>query len=228
VETLAEQRFNNHFWITILMEKVKTGDGSFTFLNPEYGEVYHSVSGAEEEAIEKYANPLGLSDLAKKGEVWILDVCFGLGYNTAAALDKIWNSNPSCKVHVVGLEIDKSLEDRLGELKPSFKSYPLILGKKDGRLDLKILYGDARETILKIKDKFDVCFFDPFSPRKQPEMWNEKFLKDVGERIKLGGKLSTYSCATHVRINLVRAGFDVKDGPAIGRRAPSTIAVKVV
>ena len=64
------------------MKKIKTGDGSYTFLNEKYGEVYHSVSGAEEEAIKKYAEPTKVAELAKKGEVKILDVCFGIGYNS--------------------------------------------------------------------------------------------------------------------------------------------------
>ena len=58
-------------------------------------------------------------------------------------------------------------------------------------------------------------------------MWEEGFFKDICSKMKMGGVLATYSCATHVRINLVKAGFDVTDGPSVGRRAPSTIATKV-
>lgn len=214
------------------MRKIKTGDGSYTFVNEKVGESYHSVSGAEEEAIKKYAEPTNVAELAKKGEVNILDVCFGIGYNSAAAIDAIFESNPSCKINIVGLELDCELQEKLKDLKPRFKSYNLIKSIKKGvfknnNISIKLLYGDARETIKKVEDLFDVCFFDPFSPAKMPEMWAEEFLKDVGSKMKKDGVLATYSCATHVRINLVRAGFDVKDGPCIGRRAPSTVAWKV-
>ena len=37
------------------MKKLLTGDGSYTFLNPKYGETYHSITVAEEEAVKKYA-----------------------------------------------------------------------------------------------------------------------------------------------------------------------------
>lgn len=209
------------------MKKIKTGDGSYTFVS-DMGESYHSVSGAEEEAIKKYVEPTGISELAKKGEIRILDVCFGIGYNSAAAIDAALKANPDCKIKIVGLELDKSLTESLKELNPKFESYDLVRGeRKHKNVDLKVIYGDARKTIKKVKGEFDVCFFDPFSPVKHPHMWIEEFLKDVGSKIKAGGVLSTYSCATHVRINLVRAGFDVKDGPCIGRRAPSTIATKL-
>ena len=39
--------------------------------------------------------------------------------------------------------------------------------------------------------------------------------------------LATYSCARIVRDNLKEAGFEVFDGPSVGRRAPSTIAKKL-
>ncbi len=214
------------------MEKLKTGDGSYTYINDTYKEVYHSVSGAEEEAIKKYVEPTKIFELAKNNHIRILDVCFGIGYNSAAAIDAVLESNPDCKIDIVGLEIDKGLFDAMDDLNPSFKSFEIVKKARngfysEGNISIKIIFGDAKKTICDLEGEFDVCFFDPFSPRKQPDMWEEKFIKDVGSKIKTGGVLSTYSCATHVRVNLIRAGFDPKDGPAIGRRAPSTIAIKL-
>ncbi|MAG39188.1 hypothetical protein CMO90_03815 [Candidatus Woesearchaeota archaeon] len=214
------------------MKKILTGDGSFTFLNEEFKEVYHSISGAEEEAVKKYAAPTNIFELAKKGRIRILDICFGMGYNSSAAIDIALNSNPECRIDIIGLEKDKSLLNSLKDLKPKFKNYDIIRNikndfYKDSNVDLRILFGDAVETIKKVEGLFDVCFLDPFSPRKLPSLWTQNFFKDISSKLKTGGVLATFSCATHVRINLVRAGFDVKDGPCIGRRAPSTIAVKL-
>jgi tRNA U34 5-methylaminomethyl-2-thiouridine-forming methyltransferase MnmC len=44
--------------------------------------------------------------------------------------------------------------------------------------------------------------------------------------MKEGAKLSTYSYARWIRNNLKNAGFEVLDGPILGRRSPSTIALK--
>ncbi|HLP79875.1 MAG TPA: hypothetical protein VK158_04530, partial [Acidobacteriota bacterium] len=60
---------------------VQTKDGSMTLHNSEYDQTYHSQSGAWEEAVEKYVKPCSIKDGQR-----ILDYCFGLGYNTLAAL----------------------------------------------------------------------------------------------------------------------------------------------
>lgn len=216
------------------MKKVKTGDGSYTFMNPEFEEVYHSVSGAEEEAVRKYAEPTKVAEIAKQnGEVRILDVCFGIGYNSAAAIDAVLKANPDCKIKIVGLEKDDTLPEKLSDLEPGFSNYHIIKKIEDGNyrsdnVDITILYGDAAEKIEEVKGEFDVCFLDPFSPRKLPHLWTEGFFKDIASKLKKNALLATFSCATHVRINLVRAGFEVEDGPCVGRRAPSTVATKIV
>ena len=91
-------------------------------------------------------------------------------------------------------------------------------------MKLRIIIGDAGETIKNLNQKFDAVFLDPFSPKKCPELWTEKFFKDIRKLMKQNSVLTTYSCAKIIRNNLVNAGFNVKDGPSIGRRAPSTIA----
>lgn len=214
------------------MRKFLTGDGSFTFISSEFEEAYHSVTGAEEEAVKKFVEPTKVVELAKNGEVRILDVCFGMGYNSAAAIDAILKENPQCKISIVGLEKDKALLDVIQVLKPSFESYKLIKKLsggllKEGNISINLLHGDALETIKAVEGEFDVCFFDPFSPGKIPVLWSEYFFRDVASKIKKGGVLATYSCATHVRLNMVRAGLNPKDGPSVGRRAPSTIAYKL-
>lgn len=224
------------------MKEIITGDGSLTFLSDKYNETYHSTSGAEEEAVKKYAEPTGVLDMAdkrvregKEGVIRVLDICFGFGYNSAAIIDYAKRGNPDCKVEIVALENDKKLLDTIQNLNPSFQSYYLIKALKSGRgkvnqdnVSIKHITGDAREEVKKLdNESFDICLFDPFSPRTQPEMWEEGFFNDIGKKMKVGGVLSTYSCATKVRINLVRAGFDVKDGPCVGRRSPSTIAFKL-
>ena len=76
------------------MRKIITKDGSITFHNELYDETYHSTSGALEEAFEKFAKPCKLKDGMK-----VLDVCFGLGYNSLAAISL-------ANVEVVALEND--------------------------------------------------------------------------------------------------------------------------
>jgi len=60
-----------------------TKDNSITLFNEEYQEYYHSIHGAIEEAFEKFVKPCKIAELAKTGKIKILDICFGMGYNSA-------------------------------------------------------------------------------------------------------------------------------------------------
>lgn len=212
------------------MKEVITKDNSVTFYNEEYGETYHSVTGAVEEAYKKFAEP-ALEAVKAKSEVKILDVCFGLGYNSAAAIDRILEHNIRAGITIIGLEKDKKILEKIKEVQPGIMSYHVIQDTienknkydRDG-VKVNIKLGDALRTIKKVKGKFDIIFLDPFSPKKNPELWTEEFFKELRKLIKPDGILLTYSCAGQVRRNLKAAGFTVKDGPCIGRRSPSTIA----
>ncbi|MCK5107316.1 MAG: hypothetical protein KAQ83_01190 [Nanoarchaeota archaeon] len=196
------------------MKKVETGDGTITLFSEEYDQPFHSRSGALEESEKKYIVPCKV----KEGDL-ILDVGFGLGFNVAAALEK--------KAKVISLEKDETLFKEIQELDLPLDSYQLVKDVANGLEDerLKILVGDARDTIKTINEKFDAVFHDPFSPPTNPELWTEEFFLEVKKRMKKGAILATYSYARVTRDNLKKAGFKVIDGPIVGRRSPSTLAI---
>ena len=202
------------------MKLTKTKDNSYTFFNEEYNEAYHSLTGALEEAQKKYIEPLEVQD----GDV-ILDICFGLGYNTFAAIQNAKN------LKIIALEKDEQILQELQHLDIGGK-YAIMkkLAKekyyKDENYDITIIMGAAEQTLKKINTKFDKVFLDPFSPKKNPELWTKEFFQEIYRVMKPGAKLATYSCARIVRDNLKAVGFFVKDGPKVGRRGPSTNAIK--
>ncbi len=202
------------------MQLVKTKDNSFTFFNEEFQEHYHSISGALEEANKKFIEPLEI----KEG-MTILDICFGLGYNTLAAIEKYNN------LKIIALENDPKILEELQriELKGKFDIIKKLAKEKyykDENYEITLVLGDAEETIKQIKEKVDIVFLDPFSPKKNPELWTKEFFSDIYSLMKKESKLATYSCAGQVRRNLKEVGFEIKDGPCVGRRAPSTIGIK--
>jgi hypothetical protein len=85
-----------------------TGDGSLTFFSEEFGQAFHNVSGAAQEALEKFVRPCRLDRLPLERDpaqpIRLLDICFGLGYNSGLALETIWQIRPDCLVEVIGLE----------------------------------------------------------------------------------------------------------------------------
>lgn len=214
------------------MREIITRDSSVTFHNEKFDESYHCLAGAASEARIKFAEPCKIRELAKTGSVIILDICFGLGYNSAAAIDAVLESNPGCKIRIVGLENDSELFGVIQTLNPPFKSYRFIQDLNKNRLELnknkigiKIILDDALVSIKNLDEKFDAVFLDPFSPKKCPELWTEEFFRDIKSVMKPGAVLATYSCATHVRNKLREAGFEVKDGPVFGRKSAATIAI---
>jgi len=211
--------------------KLITKDGSETFYNIEAKQCYHSVSGAVEEALKKHVEPSKVGIVAKSSSLKILDICFGIGYNSAVAIDEALKENPDCKIEITAIEKDPEIIKEIKNLNPKIESYWMIKKlvakeKLPENINIKLIIEDLRTALLEITGEYDVVFFDPFSPRANSELWTEEIFSQVYNLMRLGGRLTTYSCSSKVRVNMARAGFQVKDGPVVGRRAPSTIAIK--
>src|SRR5271154_6174665 len=69
---------------------ITTEDGSITCLDQESGELYHNKAGAYSEALHHYVQVCDLVDrVNRQASIAILDVCFGLGYNTFVFIDQL-------------------------------------------------------------------------------------------------------------------------------------------
>lgn len=209
-------------WIPQLTE-----DGSFTFFSEEFGEAFHSRQGAKQEAFLKFAQATKLAEQAKQPQIRLLDVCYGLGYNTAAALETIWAINPGCHVQVYGLELDQSVP-RAAINPPLINAWSapiqailkaLAIDHQCGtpQLTAKLLIGDARQTIQQLcqtQFEADAIFFDPFSPRRCPQLWTVEFFQQVAHCLAKTGKLTTYSRSASVRSALQAAGLQIGTIPS--------------
>ncbi|MFN6462067.1 MAG: tRNA (5-methylaminomethyl-2-thiouridine)(34)-methyltransferase MnmD [Nostoc sp. DedVER02] len=215
-----------------------TADGSFTFVSQEFGESFHSHYGARQESFFKFVEPTQLATAAQKPVLRILDICYGLGYNTAAALETIWAVNPSCCVEVICLEVNPAVPQAAiaHRLFDNWNcNYTEILSQlafeyqvQTPRLKAKLLIGDARTTIASVHQSgflADAIFLDPFSPPQCPQLWTVEFIKQLSLCLHQDGLLATYSCAAAVRTALLSAGLVVGSTPPVGRRSPGTIAI---
>lgn len=214
-----------------------TADGSQTFFSEAFGEWFHSRGGAYEEARTTYVQA---TDLVKRAQgqdsITILDVCYGLGYNTAAALEGIWAVKPDMPMRLVGLELNATVPQAAiaqGLLKEwptpvqvALKTLATTYQIRD-RLRADLLIGDARrhiKALVKSGFQADVIFLDPFSPPRCPQLWTVEFITLVAHCLHPQGFLATYSCAAAVRTALQMAGLHIGSIATIGRRWPSTIA----
>lgn len=214
-----------------------TDDGSYTFFSEEFGQTFHSKYGAKEESIFKYAIPTLLADKSARGHLRILDICYGLGYNSAAALATIWRSHPNCTVEIIALEIDRTVPISAIEhnlLSDWEEPIPQLLTElvraksiEIDRLNARLILGDARQTISEpIERGFqaDAIFLDPFSPTACPQLWTIEFIDRVAKCCAVDGIIATYSCASAVRTAMVEAGLFIGDSSPVGRKSPGTIA----
>lgn len=214
-----------------------TADGSFTFFSTEFGEAFHSHHGACQEAHLKFVEPTHLRQKPQQASsLRLLDVCYGLGYNTASALATIWAVNPSCCVEVVALELNcavpqAAIAHHLLSNWP--QPIPQLCEKlatehrvQTDCLNATLLIGDARATTRLGQSGFqaDAIFLDPFSPPLCPQLWTVEFLEQVAKCLSSDGRLATYSCAAAVRTALMAAGLKISSTPPIGRRSPGTVA----
>jgi tRNA U34 5-methylaminomethyl-2-thiouridine-forming methyltransferase MnmC len=214
-----------------------TADGSFTLFSEDFGEWFHSREGAYAEAFQTYVEATDLVTLATRPTLTILDVCYGLGYNTAAALATLEQVNPHCQVALVGLELDRrvpqqAIHKHLTQGWPVTVQTHLANLAEQGKIETpslqaRLLIGDARQQIQHLVGSHfqaDVIFFDPFSPPHCPELWTVEFIQQVAQCLKPDGKLATYSCAAAVRTAFRLAGLHIGSIKASGRHWPGTLA----
>ncbi len=196
-------------------------DGSISFRNNFYNENFNSSIGPRKEALKKFVVPSEIERFEQDHEIKILDVCFGVGYNSACLIEAM--NIQSIKVHIWGLEIDRRPVDIVAnnlefinswsnDVQQIYKSIKRESKWSNSKGSGKILWGDAREEIKKIQKDiyFDLIFLDPFSPTKCPMLWSEEFIKRLTMRLVKGGRLITYSTAAAIRASLRRSGMEIR------------------
>jgi len=204
--------------LTELIE-VLTRDGSYSLRSVFFQENFHSSVGALEETKLKFTVPSDLERFQGKS-LNVLDICFGLGYNSASLLDEL--TKQKSYLNLYALEIDKkpleySLRNKFflklwtPKVKKIFESLYQQDYFEDQFFKCSLLWGDAREKINIISSaiKFDIIYLDGFSPQKCPQVWSIEFLSKVTEKLNPQGYLITYSSSAAVRKTLRNLGLEI-------------------
>ncbi len=213
---------------------VKTKDGSNTLYSTKYKQHYHNVNdGAINESLSKHIIPT-LAYHKDKKELNILDICFGLGYNTFSTLYYIKKLNLNHKVNIYSPEIDedlvKSLKDfsypkEFEEFKPIIEKLSKDKFYEDENIKIEVFIADARAYIKSFSnDFFDIVYQDAFSSDVNTELWTKQYFSDIYKICKKNCIISTYSIATPVRLSLKEAGFYIYEYIPIKRK--STLCFK--
>ena len=191
-------------------------DGTNTLYSKEFDEPYHSTKdGALHESLEKHVKPsFGLK--SHKSQIRILDICFGLGYNTFATIYYVKKHGIKSKIEILSPEFDEELVRSLKTFifPPEFENIKHIIEAisdnlyyEDEQFKIEILLGDARKTIPKIKEKIDIIYQDAFSPAHNPLLWTKEHFTDIRAISSEDAILTTYSTAAAIRLGLYENGF---------------------
>ncbi len=199
--------------------EVLTKDGSYSLRSVFFQENFHSLFGALEETKSKFTATSNLQRFKGKS-LNVLDICFGLGYNSASLFDQLIKQKSYLNLYA--LEIDKKpLEYSLRNESffklwdPKVRTIFESLYRKDYFEDhffkCSVLWGDARKKIDFVPSslKFDLIYLDGFSPQKCPQVWTIEFLSKVTEKLNSKGYLITYSSSAAVRKTLRNLGLEI-------------------
>ena len=203
-----------------------------------YGDVYHSVHGAQAQSRHVFLKGNGLPERWKeKIRFGILETGFGLGLNFLSTW-LAWRNDPhACQtLHFVSLEkhpfsvrdlklahaawpefsdIASALHQRWPKLTPGEHR----LEFDGGRIVLRLIFGDAVATLPGLGARVDAFFLDGFSPARNPDLWSPGLLRSLARLANPGATLATWSVAGCVRRSLREAGFVVHKRPGFaGKR----------
>lgn len=255
-------------------------DGSICLYDKKAGDIFHSETGALKEAYDKFISPLKPLFSNFPENLNILDICYGIGYNTKAAFETLKNFNLKIdaleynkelvylspfindkidnddlkmfllsEIYNSGIDYDvfkgvfkhisgqnfkqfisaftmpfieglntRMIENTHGQISDAFlhNIYYLYISSsmknclktpeyKDSCINF--FFGDARKSILKTNNKYDIIFLDAFSPKKTPELWTIDFLAVLKSKMKQNSVLISYSKSSPFRSALLELGF---------------------
>jgi len=213
---------------------VKSDDGSFTAYSSEFDEHYHSTrDGALHESLYKHVIP-AFEHHIDKDELTILDICFGLGFNTLATLYYMREQGIRKKVRIFSPEFDADLIASLRSFTypeifrpflPIIEALSTVHRYEDENLYIELYIGDAREYLRNCDKRFDIVYQDAFSPSTNPLLWTKEYFEDIARLIKDDGIVTTYSMALKTRLALYENGFNIYINSGEGHR-DATLASK--
>ena len=194
---------------------VITADGSKTLFCSRLGEHYHSLFGAENESNHVFVNAgfqaVGGDTLS------ILETGFGTGLNAWLTLQqavKMFRSvyYEAIELYPVENEIASNLNDN-----NLFRSLHASQWEKPVEIVPGFVLHKRKSDLLDtyFTKKFDLVYFDAFSPAVQPELWDISIFTRIFEAMNPNAVLTTYCAKGEVRRTMQKVGFTVErlNGP---------------
>lgn len=211
---------------------ILTGDGSKTLFSSQYNQNFHDEkTGALKESMTKHIIPAFTFHQEQK-KLKILDICFGIGYNTLATITYVIKNNLDIDLEIYSPELDISLVKSLKnfDYPKEFESIKHIITAisnhqkyEDEKIKIDVKIQDAREYIKTLED-IDIVYQDAFSSDVNKELWTYEYFKELYKICNEKAIITTYCVATPVRLSMYEAGFEIYEIKPVKNK--QTIAFK--
>ncbi len=224
---------------------LETDDGSWTLENVSDGDTFHSGCGAREECRHVYLENSGVGDRLRRGQpTRVLEM--GLGTATAFVLTAALAKRHAAQLHYTAIEQALLNTGVLKQILLSPQQWPAddvetcleiasqlisFLDRRNHAIDshhfqlcasitLQLLETDILKHVRMPDGPFQGIYFDPFSPRSNPQLWQEDFLERITKALAIDGKLVSYCVNSQVRRTFTSLGFVAHrvPGPVGGKR----------
>lgn len=217
---------------------ITTEDGSTSILMQDWGETYHSIHGARQEAQHVYIeNGLRFLFSENKKEFAVLEMGFGTGLNALLTAEVAeTNTLQITYTAVEGYPINESEWGELNYGNSSDKSEKIfeklhtVIWETEQQITpfFSIVKTNQQFQTLCLNNTFDLIYFDVFGYNYQPELWTEAIFLKMKELLNPNGVLVTYACKGVVNKILKNLGFEVQKlkGPPGKREMTRAVLIK--
>lgn len=210
--------------------RVQTTQNGNTVFDAEAGECFKSRHSAFTETEEVFYKP-GVEEnpwRERARPFRILELGFGLGTNFLHLATK------RAPIELVSVERDLAgarfyLEQEANPLLATILSTGQFA---EGSYRARIAEGDFFDvlpTLIQSGQRFHAVYFDPFSPKANPEAWSARLFSLAYALLEPRGRLVTYSVSRVAKDGAAAAGFRVekRDLPAELQKRNALLATKV-
>ena len=171
-----------------------------------------------------------------KDQFIIAETGFGTGLNFLATW-QLWRETSTPNSNLIYYSIEKypltisqivksighwsDLKPLLEEFKKDYASTEVnsqTILFDEGRVTLKLIFGDVKEVLSQATFSSDAWFLDGFAPSCNPEMWSDEVFLEVARLSKKGSRLATFTAASDVRRGFTNVGFNMVKIPGFGKK----------
>ena len=194
----------------------KTEDLSPTLFSSKYNEHYHSKFGAVNESLHVFIS--GLKQINKK-EISIFEMGFGTGLNALLTLEYAELNMLDINYYTIEKHpIEQDVFNKLIYSHASKNNFTKLHSSKweeavqiSKQFSIHKSESDLKEYIH--QNKYDLVYFDAFSPDIQPDLWTSKIFDKIYKQMNKDGIFLTYSVKGVVKRALKSVGFKIEKVP---------------